>query len=145
MDRDSSTEKKTGLFKKQMHMILLIIILFVFAPRLLGFVFGLSAIGGLMEAPAVLRDEYCPAYIKISRGIEIISAWLLTFGFGFQKDNLIITGLSLLVFQSVIDWYIRYMIKVSWSAIAYLFFALLVCMLYMVAAGVAPVGVVEWL
>ena len=108
MDWDSSTEKKTGLFKKQMHLILLIIILFVFAPRLLGFVFVLSAIGGLMEAPAVLRDEYCPAYIKISRGIEIISAWLLTFGFGFQKDNLIITGLSLLVFQSIIDWYIRY-------------------------------------
>ena len=145
MDRDSSTEKETRLLKTQMHLILLILILFLFTPRLLGLVFGLSAIGGLLEAPAILRDEYCPAYIKISRGIEIISAWVLTFGFGFQKDNLIIGGLSLLVFHSVIDWYVRYMIKVSWSAIAYLFFALLVCMLYMVAAGVAPMGVVDWL
>ena len=144
MEEKYSTEKGTKLFKQQMHVILVIIILFVFAPRLLSLVFGLCGVSALLVARRLMNDEFCTLPDKIDHGLITTTAWLLTFGFGFQNVPLIIAGLALIVIKSVIGLVGDMVYKRDWSPVEYLCLAVFVCMLYLVASGKAPIGVDLW-
>ena len=77
--------------------------LFILAPRILGFFFGIGALGCINGSLSVWQNKKRSTLHKVFFYAEWLVCWLLTFGFGCQTKGLITAGLALAIVTSVTE------------------------------------------
>ena len=140
MEKDSVLLKEEELNQTRFKILAVVLLLFLTVPRLLAFVFGYGAVVGVLGAPKVLSDASRTLYSKIVFCIDAIALCLLTSGFGQNRVNLAIIGLTICVVTCCTDLiFVKHVTKAG-SFLSYFSLAITAFILFMVASGNTSIG-----
>ena len=144
MDNEFSIEREMQINNTRVKVYMLVMALFIVAPRLLGFVFIMGGIGGFFHALEVWYDKTRPLYGKVAFFTLTPAFWLLAFGFGTQKPLLILIGLMITFVISITDFFFRRKKTIVGIVLDWITVMMIATMFYSVATGRTPIGVDMW-